>query len=184
MIRLTFLILFTAMHLIAFTQHEHHEMTKDTSESDHDMSSPMSHAFSLHLPMNRNGSGTGWLPDASPMYGYMKHSNDWMFMMHGSVFLRYNNQDFSNKGIRGDDDFDAPNWFMLMGQRKVKKNGLFHFNAMLSLDPVTQTGRGYPLLFQTGESFNGKSLVDRQHPHDFISELSVSYTHALSKKTD
>ena len=34
----------------------------------------MSHSFSLSLPMNRNGSGTGWLPDTSPMYGVMYHS--------------------------------------------------------------------------------------------------------------
>jgi hypothetical protein len=193
MIRLGLLVLLIGANLITFSQHEHHEMKKDTTPSDHSMHAmpddhkmpaPMSHAFSLHLPMNRNGSGTGWLPDSSPMYGYMKHSNDWMFMMHGSVFLRYNNQDFSNKGDRGDEDFDAPNWFMLMGQRKIKKNGLFHFNAMISLDPLTQTGRGYPLLFQTGESYKGRALVDRQHPHDLISELSVSYAHALSAKTD
>src|SRR5258706_1957164 len=31
----------------------------------------MSHAFSKSLPMNRNGSGTGWLPDATPMYAWM-----------------------------------------------------------------------------------------------------------------
>src|SRR5688500_7627874 len=114
----------------------------------------------------------------------MKHTSNWMFMIHGSQFLRYNNQDLTNKGIRGDKDFDAPNWFMLMGQRKVKQKGLFHFNVMLSLDPLTQGGRGYPLLFQTGESFDGKSLVDRQHPHDLFSELSVSYAHALSSKAD
>ena len=112
------IVLFVSV-LETFAQHEHHhEMKKDTLKPMHDhhgdseMSS-MSHAFSLNLPMNRNGSGTGWLPDASPMYGDMKHSNDWMFMMHGSLFLRYNNQDFSNKGVRGDNDFDAPNWFMV-----------------------------------------------------------------------
>ena len=203
--RPSLLFLLISANLIAFSQHDHHkdhDAKKDTSvqrihksdtthpgHSMHDMEghksfSPMSHAFSLNLPMNRNGSGTGWLPDSSPMYGYMKHSNDWMFMMHGSLFLRYNNQDFSHKGTRGDDDFDAPNWFMLMGQRKVKRNGLFHFNAMISLDPITQTGKGYPLLFQTGELFEDKPLVDRQHPHDFISELSVSYAHALSPNTD
>jgi hypothetical protein len=197
MIRIGVLVFFVSTGLFAFSQHDdkhqHHQMKMDTVKPDHsmhkmegdeEMTSLMSHAFSLHLPMNRNGSGTAWLPDSSPMYGYMKHSKDWMFMMHGSFFLRYNNQDFSNKGIRGDDDFDAPNWFMLMGQTKVNKNGLFHFNVMVSLDAITQTGRGYPLLFQTGESFNGKSLVDRQHPHDFISELSVSYAHALSPKAD
>ena len=162
--------------------HKDHSMDMDTGM--HSMDVPMSHAFSLNLPMTRNGSGTGWLPDASPMYGYMIHSKKWMYMVHGSVFLRYNNQDFTSEGTRGDDRFDAPTWFMLMGQRKVGSNGLFHFSSMLSLDPVIEGGKGYPLLFQSGESYKGQPLVDRQHPHDLISELSVSYAHALSSNTD
>lgn len=144
----------------------------------------MSHAFSLNLPMNRNGSGTGWLPDASPMYGNMYHSKKWMYMLHYNLFLRYTNQDFTNKGSRGDDTFDAPNWLMFMGQRKVGNSGLFHFSSMLSLDPVTEGGNGYPLLFQSGETYNGQPLVDRQHPHDLFSELSVSYSQAINSKTD
>lgn len=144
----------------------------------------MSHAFSLHLPMSRNGSGTGWLPDTSPVYGYMLHSKKWMYMLHGSVFLRYNHQDVAGKGTRGGDRFDAPTWFMLMGQRRVGKNGLFHVNTMLSLDPLIEGGRGYPLLFQTGESYKGRPLADRQHPHDFVTGLSVGYAHAFSKNTD
>jgi len=63
----------------------------------------MSDAFSLNLPMARQGSGTGWLPDASPVNGYMFHSAKWMYMLHGNLCLRYNNQDFSNKGSRGGD---------------------------------------------------------------------------------
>jgi len=55
---------------------------------------------------------------------------------------------------------------------------------MLSLDPIIEGGRGYPLLFQTGESYKGKPLIDRQHPHDLFDELSVSYSHAFSKKMD
>ena len=73
---------------------------------------------------------------------------------------------------------------MLMGQRKVGNRGLFHFSSMLSLDPVIEGGKGYPLLFQTGESYNGKPLIDRQHPHDLFSELAVSYTHAFSNQVD
>jgi hypothetical protein len=118
------------------------------------------------------------------MYGYMFHSKKWMYMAHGSVFMRHNSQDFTNRGSRGDSRFDAPTWFMFMGQRKVGKNGLFHFSSMFSLDPIIEGGKGYPLLFQSGESYKGKALVDRQHPHDLISELSVSYSHALSKKVD
>lgn len=185
-----------------YAQHEKHmpskkdTVKKDTSDMeidqmDHSMHQmndssgvPMSHSFSPNLPMNRNGSGTAWLPDASPMYGIMVHSKKWMYMFHGNVAPRYTKQDLGDKGSRGNDAFDAPNWFMAMGQRKVGQKGLFHFNAMLSLDRITEGGDGYPLLFQTGESWQGEPLVDRQHPHDLFSELSVAYTHTFSKKTD
>lgn len=167
---------------VAFAQHEHHDMNMEMP-MDTTSSPPMSHSFSLNLPMNRNGSGTGWLPDAAPMYGYMVHSKKWMYMFHGNVFLRYNNQDVQNRGTRGDAKFDAPNWFMAMGQRRIGEKGLFHFNTMFSLDPLFG-GNGYPLLFQTGESYNGKPLVDRQHPHDLFSELSVAYTQSFTKDVD
>jgi hypothetical protein len=197
---------------IANAQHEHHMMQDtntnkdrmtDTMQMDgmdmsreHDMNmskkgemhtshhSSMSHAYSLNLPMNRNGSGTAWLPDASPMYAYMFHSPKWMYMLHGNLFLRYTNQDFTNKGSRGDRKFDAPDWVMFMGQRQVGKNGLFHFSTMFSLDAPIGGGAGYPLLFQSGEAYKGQAIVDRQHPHDLVSELSVSYSQALSKKVD
>jgi hypothetical protein len=113
----------------------------------------------------------------------MYHSKKWMYMLHGNLFLRYTNQDFLNKGTRGADKFDAPNWVMLMGQRQLGKNGLFHFSTMLSLDPITEK-TGYPLLFQSGETYKGKALIDRQHPHDLFSELSVSYSQTLSNKAD
>jgi len=144
----------------------------------------MSHAFSLHLPMTRNGSGTGWLPDGSPMYGYMIHTKKWMYMLHGNIFVRYNRQDLSDKGVRGGEKWDAPNMLMAMGQTKIGARGLFHFNAMFSLDAAIAGGSGYPLLFQTGESWKGQPLVDRQHPHDLFSELSVSYSYAFSPKAD
>src|SRR5688572_8290022 len=35
------------------------------SEMEHD-SMLMTHAYSRNLPMNRNGSGTAWVPDTSP----------------------------------------------------------------------------------------------------------------------
>jgi hypothetical protein len=204
------LVVFCVVSLFAFSQHEHHmpakkdssqmKMKKDTSKPakmDHQhmqehkdmhmhgsMDVPMSHAFSLNLPMNRNGSGTGWLPDASPMYGYMLHSKNWMYMIHGNIFLGYTNQDLTSKGSRGDQKISIPNWFMLMAQRKAGEKGLFHYNVMLSLDRITEGGNGYPLLFQSGESWKNVPLVDRQHPHDLFSELSVSYAYAFSKKVD
>ena len=105
-------------------------------------------------------------------------------MIHGNIAPRYNKQDISNKGTRGNEQWDAPNWFMFMGQTKIGEKGLFHFNTMFSLDRLTEGGDGYPLLFQSGESWNGQPLVDKQHPHDIFSELSVAYTYAFSKRSD
>jgi hypothetical protein len=186
----------------AFSQHEHHNAPKkdslshdmhhmgDMKETDHQKaeehgSMPMSHSFSLSLPMTRNGSGTGWQPDATPMYAYMKHSSKWNYMLHGSVFLRYTSQNFNNKNLKGSNaKFSAPNWVMGMAQRQVGKNGLLNLRAMISLDRLTDGGAGYPLLFQSGESWKGEPLIDRQHPHDLISELSVAYTQRINDKID
>src|SRR5579872_4719431 len=97
----------------------------------HSMSEvPMSSAFSLNLEMSRNGSGTSWSPDASPMYGYMVHTNGWMLMFHGDIFPRYDHQDLFGKGSRGGEKWDAPDMLMAMGQRKIGTKGLFHFNVM------------------------------------------------------
>ena len=199
--KLIFLTLvFISSCIATYAQHEHHAMPdtshhmhqQDTMPMMHDQMSgnmpmshsTMSHAYSRNLPMNRNGSGTAWLPDASPMYGAMFHTPKWMYMVHGNLFLRYNNQDVANKGHRGNSEVDAPNWLMFMGQRSVGRSGLFHFNTMFSLDAPIGGSNGYPLLFQSGEAYKGQPIVDRQHPHDLFSELSVSYAQALSKKTD
>jgi hypothetical protein len=145
----------------------------------------MSHAFSLNLPMSRDGSGTSWLPDASPMYGYMLTAGSWGLMFHGAIYPRFTSQNFNNDGKRGQaSKFDAPNWFMGMAQHKVGGSGLFSFNLMMSLDRLTEGGYGYPLLFQSGETWKDMPLHDRQHPHDLFSEVAVAYTQALSKVAD
>lgn len=171
-------------------RHEHQDANKahavDTTDSRHDhmRSGAMSHAYSLNLPMTRNGSGTGWLPDNSPMYGNMLHSRRWMYMLHGNVFVRYNKQDIFDRGVRGGQKFDAPNWLMAMGQRRIGQKGLFHFSTMFSLDAAVAGGEGYPLLFQSGETWRGQPLVDRQHPHDLFSEMAVSYSYAITPAMD
>jgi hypothetical protein len=69
---------------------------------------------------------------------------------------------------------------MLMAQRPLGP-GIFGLRAMLSLDPATIGKEGYPLLFQTGETADGRThLIDRQHPHDFFMELAASYSVPLS----
>ena len=46
---------------------------------------------------------------------------------------------------------------------------------MLSLEPLTVTGRRYPLLFQEGETAYRVPIVNGQHPHDFFMELAARY---------
>lgn len=180
---LWFLGFFCSSVLFVKAQHDHHAAHDHSAKTQKTDSGRMSHAFSRNLPMTRNGSGTGWMPDSTPMYGYMVHSKKWMYMFHGNIFARYNKQDIFGVGTRGDEKFDAVSWLMGMGQRKVGTKGLFRFSAMMSLDYIFG-GNGYPLLFQTGESWKGKPLVDRQHPHDLISELSVSYAHMINRNAD
>jgi len=149
---------------------------------DHEMM--MASAYSLNLLMGRDGSGTSWVPDASQMFILMKMSGKTSLMLHGNIFLRYTKQDLFNKGNRETDKFDAPNWFMGMLNHPIGKKGLFTASAMISLDRLTEGGNGYPLLFQSGETWNGKKLVDRQHPHDLFSALTIGYSYAINKNTD
>jgi Heavy metal binding domain len=150
-------------------EHEHEKMQME-----------MHSTIDLADPMSREGSGTSWIPDSSPMYGRMFMFGENMLMLHGAIFPRYTN--VSTR--RGDDRIDAPNWFMAMFSHPLGDSTQFGSRLMMSLDPLTEGGRGYPLLFQTGESWNGEALHDRQHPHDLFDELSFSlsqkFEHDLS----
>jgi hypothetical protein len=130
----------------------------------------------LGIPMDRMGSGTTWIPDAVllPSRHYMKGA--WQLMLHGFVFAQYDEQG----GPRGDSQFGSLNWGMFMASRKLA-GGRFQARTMLSLDPATVTPRGYPLLLQTGESYRGQPLHDRQHPHDLWMELGVLYERPVSR---
>src|SRR5437773_8617439 len=164
--------------------HEHRSSVAATThgaagEYEHEkmqMEMSMHSTIDLAEPMSREGSGTSWLPDSSPMYGRMFMFGEDMLMLHGAIFPRYTN--VSTR--RGDDRIDAPNWFMAMFSHPLGDSTQFGSRLMMSLDPLTEGGRGYPLLFQTGESWNGQPLHDRQHPHDLFDELSLS----LSQKFD
>jgi hypothetical protein len=51
--------------------------------------------------------------------------------------------------------------------------------VMLSLEPWTIPGCGYPDLLATGELCEGDGLHDRQHPHDLFMELAGRYSHPI-----
>lgn len=127
------------------------------------------------VPSEREGSGTSWLPDHSTMNARHWQRDSWMLMLHGAAWLRYTSQDVGDAGSRGDDAISAPNWAMLMAVRPLGHSGQITLRAMISLDRLTEGGDGYPLLFQTGESWKGQPLVDQQHPHDLFMELAAAY---------
>jgi hypothetical protein len=141
-----------------------------------EMRMAMQSSINLADPMSRESSGTSWMPDSTPMYGKMFMFGDDMLMLHGAILPRYTN--VSTR--RGDDRIDAPNWIMAMFSHSLGENTQLGLRAMMSLDPLTEGGRGYPLLFQSGESWRGEPLHDRQHPHDLFDELSFS----ISQKID
>jgi hypothetical protein len=130
----------------------------------------------LEIPMERGGSGTTWIPDAVLLPSRHTMAGSWALMAHGFLFLQYDAQ----QGPRGAVQFGSLNWAMLMASRQVA-GGRFQARTMLSLDPATVSGRGYPLLLQTGESYRRQPLHDRQHPHDFLMELGVLYERAMSR---
>lgn len=149
--------------------------------------SEMRSSINIGEPMSREGSGTSWLPDSSPMHAYMKMFDDGsMLMLHGTMFFRYtsigSSRDVSVAGKGSRSRFDAPSMFMAMYSKPINEKSQIGLRAMMSLDPIIERGYGYPLLYQSGELFRGEQLHDRQHPHDFISELAGTYSYKFDNK--
>lgn len=147
----------------------------------------MRSSINIGEPMTREGSGTSWLPDSSPMYGYMKMFGDGsMLMLHGSMFLRYtsigSSRDVSVAGKGSRSRVDAPSMFMAMYSKPINERSQIGLRAMLSLDPIIERGYGYPLLYQSGELYRGEPIHDRQHPHDLFSELAATYSYKFDNK--
>ena len=160
--------------------HEAHRLKAEHRPESHDMRSHemvMPSSVNVAEPMSRESSGSSWVPDSTPMYGRMLMFGDDMLMLHGGIFPRYVNANTR----RGDDRIDGPNWFMAMYSHPIGEGAQLGFRGMMSLDLLTEGGRGYPLLFQTGETWNGQALHDRQHPHDLFDEVSVSYSQKFGK---
>ena len=129
------------------------------------------------VPMTRQGSGTAWLPDASPMYAVHRMQGAWELMMHGNSFVQY----LEDETPRGTHQVGSINWLMAMARRPAGA-GRIGLNAMFSLEPWTIRGCGYPDLLASGERCDGQAIVDRQHPHDLFMELAASYERPLTRQ--
>lgn len=167
----------TEHHGHAAEQHDHapehhgHAATIEVDSKQNDSGALGSY------PMNRDASGTSWQPDSTPHQGWHGSQDGWNLMAHGFVNGIFDDQD----GPRGDDKAFSSSMAMLMGQRKTGERGLWSLRGMISLDAL-MGARGYPLLFATGETADGREhLVDRQHPHDLFMELATSYAYRFTK---
>ena len=102
----------------------------------------------------------------------------WMTMVHGQADFAYDEQ----RGPRGATQSFSTSMLMFMARRELS-DGAFGLRVMASTDPLMGR-RGYPLLFQTGETANGRDpLVDRQHPHDLLMEAAATYRLNLSPQS-
>jgi hypothetical protein len=102
----------------------------------------------------------------------------WMLMQDGVVFGLFNSQG----GPRGGREFVVPNWWMGMATKEQGRHTI-GLNGMFSLDPATVGEDGYREIFQVGETLDGKPLIDRQHPHDFVMQLAASWRITLGDKS-
>jgi hypothetical protein len=156
-------------------------------EHQHEPPSPQGTAAQTHdhgglaqgaMSHVREGSGTAWLPDASPMYATHRARGDWEVMLHGNAFLQY----LDDAGDRGHEQGGSINWFMAMAQRNVGA-GRVGLRGMFSLEPATIGGCGYPDLLASGERCNGEPIHDQQHQHDLFMEIAATYDRPLRGTT-
>lgn len=174
--------------------HAGHDMSKTDPHAGHDMTAkpsadpnaghdgePMDggshHEMNGALgsyPAGRESSGTAWQPDSASHRGLMTMAGDWMLMGHADLFGAYSKQG----SRRGDDKLFGAGMIMGMASRPVG-GGTLQLRASFSPDPLMGKS-GYPLLLASGETANGVDrLIDRQHPHDFVMELSASISQPI-----
>jgi hypothetical protein len=101
---------------------------------------------------------------------------EWMLMLHGELKIGFNRQG----GPRGVGKAEAQNWLMLMAERRLGPGRLM-LRGMASAEPLTAPHGGFPQLFQSGETYRRRPVIDAQHPHDLFMELAASYTIPLSE---
>ncbi len=153
-----------------------HGATSDTSTHSQASDMEARTAGVLGIPHTRLGSGTSWQPQAAPHYGWHFVRGSWTLMIHGVAYAEYDKQ----LSARGDDQIGSINWGMLMAMHSLW-GGMLHLHGMLSAEPATIGSAGYPLLLQSGESYRGEALHDRQHPHDLFMELAALYEHPVAQ---
>ncbi|GAA0626012.1 hypothetical protein GCM10009422_23430 [Brevundimonas kwangchunensis] len=156
-----------AGHDMSLMQHDNHDDNHSAATS------PLG-----AWPMTRDASGTSWQPDLSRHGGVHWNRGAWSFMSHAQINLVH---DWQN-GPRGDDKTFVSGMIMGSARRDFADGSTLNLRAMLSPDPLMGK-EGFPLLLAAGETADGVNpLIDRQHPHELVMELSASYSRRLTEK--
>jgi YHS domain-containing protein len=173
MIRSIVITLLLAAAVPAAAQHEQHTAPASTDAQHEHLHQEAGET----LFNTRDASGTAWLPDLTPMYGFHRPAAPWEVMLHGNLFIQYLNE--GGEEHRRGHQAGSINWFMGMARRPLGR-GRFGVRAMVSLEPWTIGGCGYPDLLATGETCDGDTIHDRQHPHDLFMEAAAEYDAPLT----
>ena len=155
----------------------HSGMNMDMSTSNASMRHMNHSADSARMFLMNESSGTALQPSAWPMPMVMTAEGEWQLMWMGEAFL----VDTQQTGPLGADKLYSVNWGMLSALHRLGGGDLM-LRTMLSLEPATITDERYPLLFQTGETAYGQPIVNAQHPHNFVMELSPQFAHKIGEK--
>jgi hypothetical protein len=133
------------------------------------------------LMPSREASGTGWLPQSTPMYGLHQPWRGWDVRLNGDVFalLLYEPGGRHRTGGFGTWQFAGVNWGMAMLRRAVG-NGRFGVRTMISLEAATMPGCGSLNYLAIGDICDGDTVHDRQQAHDVLMELAADYEAPLS----
>jgi hypothetical protein len=123
-------------------------------------------------------SGTSQQPRTAPMDMLSRRAGNWTLMGSGVLFGVYS----AETGPRRADKTFSTNWLMGMASHRLGP-GTLTLRTMLSLEPLTITGRRYPLLFAEGETAYGVPIISGQHPHSFFMELAATYQIKLGERT-
>lgn len=132
------------------------------------------------LTPTRDASGTGWLPDATPMYGVHREWKSWEVRLNGVVFVQatFEPGDRHRTGGSQTRQVTSTNWGMIMARRSVA-GGRFGVRTMLSAEPWTISRCGSLNFLAVGEVCGGDTAHDRQQSHDLVMELAVDYERRL-----
>ena len=147
-------------------------LNASAQEHQHDHASSVTPS----LFASSEGSGTALLPATTEMYAWHRRTGQWEWMFHGNAFLQYLHEEAEVH--RGSSQAGSINWLMVMARRQfgTARVGL---RTMISLEPATIGGCGYPDLLATGELCDRDSIHDHQHQHDLLMEVAADYERPL-----